>query len=67
MGAVNKVSGNEITGNKILRKIYPKKKNQEKSPKSCENEVERSSLRHFQKKDFFTHLYFEYSYPYSVV
>ena len=33
MRAYNKVSGNKITGNKV-----PKKKNVEKSPKSCENE-----------------------------
>ena len=38
MGAANKVSRNKITGIKVLRKIYPKKK-KEKSPKSCENEA----------------------------
>ena len=39
MGAANKVSGNKITGIKVLKKICMKKKNQEKSHKSCENEV----------------------------
>ena len=39
MGTANRILGNKITGNKALKKIYPKKKNQEKSPESCENEV----------------------------
>ena len=29
MGAANEVSGNKITGIKVLKKINPKKKNQE--------------------------------------
>ena len=32
MGPTNKTTGNKITGIKILKKIYPKKKKQEKSP-----------------------------------
>jgi len=32
MGAANKVSGNKITGIKVLKKILPKKNKQEKSP-----------------------------------
>ena len=35
MEAANKVSKNNITGIKVI----PKKKTLEKSPKSCENEV----------------------------
>ena len=31
-------AANKVSGNKALKKIYPLKKNQEKSPKSCENE-----------------------------
>ena len=51
MGAANKVSGNKITGNKVPKKIYPKKKKtQEKSPKSCENEVK---FKTFKKRLFY--------------
>ena len=39
MGAANKVSGNKITGIKVMRKINPKKKTKKKSSKSCKNEV----------------------------
>ena len=47
MGAANKVSGNKITGVKVLKKINPKRKKQEKK-----SEKIRSSLRCFHKKDF---------------
>ena len=63
MGAFNKVSGNKITENKVRRKIYPKKKNLRKSPKSCESEVKSTTFSCFHKKYLFTHLYFGYSHP----
>ena len=53
MKADKKVSGNKITGVKVPKKIYRKKKNQEKM---------RSSLRRFYKKEFSSmHLHSEYS------
>ena len=48
MGAANKVSGNKITGIKVLKKIYPKKKNKKKVQSLVKM---RPSLRRLHKRD----------------
>ena len=44
------VSGNKITGNKVVQKIYPKKKKREKSPKSWEKDFLYEILLEPEKK-----------------
>ena len=56
MGVANKVLENKITGIKVLKEIYPKKK------KVLSLGELRSSLGRFHKKDFSSlHLNIEYS------
>ena len=62
MGAANKVSGNKITGIKVLKKILPKKNKQEKSPQSLENEFK--SFIGFHKKGIFFYASTYWQLPY---
>ena len=56
MEVAKKVLGNKITGNKVLKKYFRRKKTRKK----VLNRVKmRLSLSRFHKKDFFMHLYFE--------